>query len=145
MMASDESMLGRPGASMAPTHGATGDGAGGGPFRCGRCAGSAPTLSSVDRWREGTSLICAGWVGEFCHRPVGGEVAPACLPVWQIRVGLLPVDEGCLVAEMVQAFADAQVRFAVNKGLHRAAFLPGADAPPGVVRVGERVRAEVAV
>jgi hypothetical protein len=45
---------------------------------------------------------------------------------------------------MVQARADAQVRFAVHEGLHLAAFLPGADAPPGVVRVGERVRAEVA-
>jgi len=27
---------------------------------------------------------------------------------------------------------------AVYEGVHQAAFLPGADAPPGVVRVGER-------
>ena len=56
-----------------------------------------------------------------------------------------PVDEGGLVAEMVQAFADARMWFGVHEGLHRGAPGPGADAPPGVVRVGERVHAEIAV
>src|SRR6516225_11223190 len=46
---------------------------------------------------------------------------------------------------MVHPSADGQVRVAVHKGLHRAAVRPGAYAPPGVVRVGERVRAEVAL
>src|SRR6516225_3772783 len=37
------------------------------------------------------------------------------------------------------------MRLTAHEGSHAVAVLPGADAPPGVVRVGERVRAEVAV
>jgi hypothetical protein len=45
---------------------------------------------------------------------------------------------------MIQPRAYPQVRFTAHKGLHRGPFLPRADAPPGVVRVGEGVRAEIA-
>src|SRR6516164_2511547 len=84
-------------------------------------------------------------MGELGGVAVGSEVAPAGLPVRQIGAGLLPVDERGLIAVMVQPPADTQVRLAVHKGLHQVAFLPSTDAPPGVVRVGERVCAEVAL
>src|SRR5580693_8407353 len=105
----------------------------------------APALGGLDWWRERAGLVCVRGVGECCHLAVGGEVAPAGLPVRQVGAVLLPVDEGGLVAEMVEAFADAGVWFGVHEGLHRGAPGPGADAPPCVAGVGERVRAEVAV
>jgi len=44
---------------------------------------------------------------------------------------------------VVQAVHDAPVRQISHEGAHPAAVLPGADGPPCVVRVAERVRAEV--
>lgn len=46
---------------------------------------------------------------------------------------------------MIQSRADGQMRLAFDVGPHQGAILPGGDAPPGVVRTGERVRAKGAV
>src|SRR5258708_739468 len=99
----------------------------------------------LDRRGESTGLMCACRVREARHLAIGHEATIARLPVWQIRAGLLPVNERRLVAPVAQACHCAPVRFSPHKGLHRSALLPGGERPPRVVRVGEHVRAEVAV
>ena len=54
--------------------------------------------------------------GEFGDLTVGGQVAPAGLPVWQAGPVLFPVGEGGLVAIMVQPGADVQVWLGVYEG-----------------------------
>src|SRR5450755_1112087 len=82
---------------------------------------------------------------EAGYLTVSDKPAVARLPVREVRAALLPVGEGRLVAPVVQPRHRAQVRFGADVGPHRAAFLPGGQGPPRVVRVGQDIRAETAI
>src|SRR5579863_1790966 len=84
-------------------------------------------------------------VREPGYLTVGDKAPVAVLPVERACARLLPVDERRLVAPVVDAAHDAQVRFGADEAAHLGAPLPGGSGPVGVVRVREHIRAEVAL
>ena len=99
----------------------------------------------VDWSGEGSGLVCFGLVGELCRVTVGRQVTPTGLPVRELGSVLFPVYECRFVAEMVQERFGAEMRLSVYVGLHVGSIVPGGDAPPGVVCLGEGVGSQVAL
>lgn len=107
-------------------------------------SGPSPGLRRQDGGREGAGGLLGGRAGQYRGFAVGYEVAVAGLPVREFGAVLLPVGESRLVAPVVQAGHRDVVRVGVHVGVDRRAVPPGGHRPPGVVRLGQCVRAEVA-
>src|SRR5580692_2225047 len=85
-----------------------------------------------------------GRMGQTRPLAAGDKAPVAALPVRQIRVRLLPLDEGRLIAPVINAAHRMQMRFAADERVHQVALLPDRPGPVGIVRLGQHIRAEVA-
>src|SRR5215471_12564757 len=107
--------------------------------------GGSTARRGYDGSREVAGVMGLGRVCQARRLTVGHQPLVAVLPVGQVCAGLLPVDEGRLVAPVGYAVHGAQMRFAAYERVHQVAFLPGCAGPVGVVRLGQHVGAEVAL
>ena len=83
-----------------------------------------------------------GRMGQSRPLAAGNKAPVAVLPVRQVRARLLPLDEGRLIAPVIDTAHRVQMWFAADERVHQVALLPDRPGPVGIVRLGQHIRAE---
>src|SRR5215471_15958247 len=101
-------------------------------------------------WRQNwggkiAGVMGLGRMGQTRPLAASDKAPVAVLPVRQLCGRLLPLDEGRLVAPVINAAHGVQVRFAPHERVHQVVPLPDRAGPVGIVRLGQYIRAEVAL
>src|SRR5271169_2250753 len=84
-----------------------------------------------------------GRMGQSRPLAAGDKAPVAVLPVRQVRARLLSLDEGRLVAPVIDTAHRVQMRFAADECVHQVALLPDRPGPVGIVRLGQHIRARL--
>jgi len=104
----------------------------------------AQQLRGRDWGGKVAGVMGLGRMGQSRPLAAGDKAPVAVLPVRKVRARLLPLDEGRLVAPVIDTAHRVQMRFAAHERVHQVALLPDRSGPVGIVRLGQHIRAEVA-